>query len=190
MYAFIAAILIILICILFLPLKIEASFREKQLAVRVFLVGIPVFKLKPSLKEKKEQQPSKTPEEKVEKLEKDTRTLGEKIKHFADVFTTAVKMLRKYVSIENVSLKIDVGTGEAATTAVSTGVIWGAVYGLLGIIGSIMYINKHNVQINPVYTHAAFSFDAKCIIKSRIAYIIFIAITILRKMKSRKGKEE
>lgn len=187
MYAIIAAILIILICILFLPLKVVASYKEKKTAVRIYLGGVRVFRLK--LKEKGEK-PSKTPDEKVEKLEKDTRSLGEKIKHFADIFKTAVRLLRRYVSIHNINLKIDVGTGEAATTAVSSGVLWGAIYGLLGIIGSIVYINRHNVKINPVYTNAAFSIEGECIIKSRIAYIIFIAITILIKIKSRKGKEE
>ena len=188
MYAIIAAILIILICILYLPLKIEVSYKETRLTVRAFFAGIPVFKLNPKGKEKDSS--PRTPEEKVKKMEKDTLSFGEKIKHFADIFKTTVKLLRKYVSFDNVNLQIDVGTGEAATTAVSTGILWGAVYGLMGIIGSIMYINRHNVQINPVYARPEFSLNAKCIIKSRIAYIIFIAITILIKIKSRKGKEE
>lgn len=186
-YAIIAAILIILIGILFLPLKIEASYGEKYIPVKIFIAGIPVFKFTPK---KTQKQPDRSPNEKAVKLEKDMWTIGERIKHFADLYTTTVRLLKKYVSIDSVKLQIDVGTGDAASTAISTGVLWGAVYGLLGIIGSIMYINKHDVHINPVYEKAEFSFDGKCIIKSSIAYIIFIAITILIKIKSRKGKEE
>lgn len=187
-YAIIAAILIILICILFLPLKVEASFAEKQLLVRCFVGGIPVCRINPLQKE--EQAETAAPDKKAYEFEKNSKTLGEKIKQFAELFKTAVKLLRKYVSIDSVSIKINVGTGDASTTAVSTGILWGAVYGLLGITGSIMYIKKHDVQITPVYENTVFSFDGKCIIKSRIVYIIFIAITILMKIKSRKGKEE
>lgn len=187
-YAIIAAILIILVGILFSPLRIEASYQEKYIPVKIFIAGIPVFKLTPKKNDQKKS--DKSPNEKAVKLENDMWTFGERIKHFADLYTTTVRLFKEYVSIDSVKLQINVGTGDAASTAISTGVLWGAVYGLLGIIGSIMYINKHDVHINPVYEKAAFSLDGKCIIKSRIAYIIFIAITILIKIKSRKGKEE
>lgn len=191
MYAIITAILIILICILFLPLKVEVSYKEKKLKIVVFITGIPVCKISPDIKSKKKENPSKEDSSKrVEELEKDVLTFGEKIKHYAEIYTNTVKLLRKYVAIDKVDLKIDVGTGNAATTAIGTGILWSAAYRLISIIGSIMYINRHHVEINPIYTNTAFSLDGKCIIKSRIAYIIFIVITILMKIKSRKGKEE
>ncbi len=190
-YAIVAAILIILICILFLPLKVEAFYKEKKLKIAVFIMGIPVYKLSPDIKSKKKENTSKENSPKrVEEVEKDVLTLGERIEHYAEIYNNTVKLLRKYVAIDKVDLIIDVGTGDAATTAVGTGLLWSAAYRLISIIGSIMYINKHHVEINPIYTNTAFSLDGKCIIKSRIAYIIFIAITILMKIKSRKGKEE
>ena len=53
-----------------------------------------------------------------------------------------------------------------------------------------MYIDNHDVEITPVYNETMLSIDGECIIESRIVYIIFIAITILIKINSRKGKEE
>lgn len=191
MYAIIAAVLIILICILFLPLKVEVSYKEKKLKIVVFIMGIPVNKITPAIKSKKKESTSKENSPKrVEEVEKDVLTFGEKIEHYAEIYNNTVKLLRKYAAIDKVDLIIDVGTGDAATTAVGTGLLWSAAYRLISIIGSIMYINKHRVEINPIYTNTVFSLDGKCIIKSRIAYIIFIAITILMKIKSRKGKEE
>ena len=190
-YAIIAAVLAIVVCILFLPLKIKAYYKEKQLKIAVFILGIPIYRLNPDIKSKNKEKSSKSNSpERVEDVEKDVLTLTERIEHYAEIYSSTVKLLRKYVGIDKVELKIDIGTGDAATTAVGTGLLWSAAYRLISIIGSIMYIDNHNVQINPIYTNTAFSLDGKCIIKSKIAYIIFIAITILMKIKSRKGKEE
>ncbi len=180
-YGIIAAILIILICILFLPLKAELIYKE-QMSIRVFFSGIPVYKT--ILKGKES---SNVPEEKAKKLEKNSKKLGNKIDDFRSFYKMTVKLLRRHVSLEEIKLKVDFGTGEAATTAILTGALWGALYGLIGRIGHICYIKKHNVNITPVYNEARFSFEGKCIFKSNVAYIIFIAITILMKIKSRRS---
>ncbi len=191
MYAIVAAVLVILISVLFLPFKLEAYYKKKKIMLVAFVAGIPIYKSGHDVKSKKKKNTSEeNTSQRVKDVEKDVLTLGERIEHYAEIYNKTVKLLRKYVGIDKVYLKIDVGTGDAATTAVGTGLLWGAAYRLISIIGSIMYINKHHVEINPVYTNTAFSIDGKCIIKSRIAYIIFIAITILMKIKSRKGKEE
>lgn len=182
-YGIIAAILILLICILFLPLKAELIYKE-QMSIRVFFSGIPVYK---TVLKGKEKEPSKHPEEKAEKLEKSSKKLGDKIDDFRSFYKMTVKLLKRHVSLEEIKLKVDFGTGEAATTAVLTGVLWGALYGLIGRLGHICYIKNHNVNITPVYNEARFSFEGKCIFKSNIAYIIFIAITILMKIKSRRS---
>ena len=188
MYALILAILVILIFILFLPIEIEISVKENKLNIKAVFCGITIYKYKYKKKDKPSE--SNATEKKIAEFQKDTVLLGTRIKQYANTFKSVVELIRKYVSIAKINVKIDVGTGDAATTAISVGTLWGAIYGLLGIIGSVVYINKHNVQINPVYANSAFSAEGICIIKSRTAYIIFIVITILMKIKSRKGKEE
>lgn len=185
-YGIIAAILIILICILFLPLKAELIY-EEQMSVRVFFSGIPVYK---NILKGKRKETLKSPEEKAKKLEKNSNKLGDKIDGFRSFYKMTVKLLKRHVSLEEIRIKVNFGTGEAATTAILTGVLWGALYGLIGRLGHICYIKKHNVDITPFYNETKFSFEGKCIFKSNLAYIIFIAITILVKIKSRKGKEE
>ena len=182
-YGIIAAILIVLICILFLPLKAELVYKE-QMSIRIFFSGIPVYK---TILKGKEKETTKVPEEKAKKLEKNSKKLGEKIDDFRAFYKMTVKLLKKHVSLEKINIKVNFGTGEAASTAVLTGILWGALYGLVGRLGHICYIKKHNVDITPIYNEAKFSFEGKCIFKSSLAYIIFIAITILIKIKSRRS---
>lgn len=185
MYGVIIA-LVILIFILFLPVKAELLYKE-QARVKVYFSGIPIYRktLKKGDKDK-----NKNPEEKSQKLEKNSLKLGEKIDAVREFYKLTTKLLNRYVKLEEIAMKVELGTGDAPTTAISIGALWGVLYGLIGKIGTICEIKKHNVEINPNYNGAVFSFEGKCIIKSSIAYIIIIAITILMKIKSRKGKEE
>ena len=187
MYAIVAAVLIILIFILLAPLRVQLTFKEGKLLIKAFLFNIPVYCLKDAVEE--EDSPITT-DEKVNTYTRSTRNLSSRIKNFASVFTTAVRLIRKYVGVKKIALNVCVGTGDAAVTAISTGALWAATYVAIGAIGSVAYIDEQQVEITPNYTETVFSFDVDCIIKSRIVYIIFIMVAILIKIYSRKGKEE
>lgn len=181
-----AVILILLAFLLFGPLKAVVSYKDGKTEIKVYLFNFIVFKKgdrKASAKKKEKKPDSKQFEEK-------TKSFTKKLKEFISIYKTAVKLLKKYVTAEKFRLDITVGTGDAALTAISTGALWAAVYGMLGVIGNIVYIGKHNVQIVPDYANTVFSADGECIIKTRPVYIIIIVITILMKIKSLKGKEE
>jgi len=182
-------IIAIIVLLLFLPLRIVFSYHEKVLSTKIFILGIRVFKHSPKPKDKKDKK-KENPDETVKKAEKNVGKLGERVRHYASVSKKATTLARKYAKIKNISLRMKIGVGDAPSTAISTGIMWGQVYTLIGIIGSIMYIDNHNVEITPVYDESVLSLDGECIIESRIVYIIFIAITILIKINSRKGKEE
>ncbi len=173
--------IVILICILFLPVRAELLYK-KEGRLKVSLAGITVYR------KTIDRKTSETPNEKVEKADKEAKKLGEKIEDFKNFYKFTTKLLGKYTKLDEITIKIDFGTGDAPSTAVLIGALWGIVYGLIGRIGSICKIKKHNVVINPEFNNTVFSFEGKCIIKSSIAYIIIIAITILMKIKSRKGK--
>lgn len=182
-------IIAIIVLLLFLPLKIIFSYHEKVFSTKVFVSGVRVFKHSPKTKNKKDKKKDNA-EETVKKAEKSVGKLGERIRHYASVSKKATTLARKYAKIKSISLRMKIGAGDAPSTAISTGIMWGQVYTLIGIIGSIMYIDNHDVDVTPVYNETVLSIDGECIIKSRIVYIIFIAITILIKINSRKGKEE
>ncbi len=183
MTVILAAMLAVIILILFAPLRLSLSFKNSDFRAKIVLAGIPMYTYK-GKKDKKSI--DEAVEDRVKSLEKDTLSLGEKIKRIASISRLAAKLLGKYTSIKNFSLKLSIGTGDAASTAVSVGLSWAAIYNLLGIVGRIVSIDNHSVEISPDYSRHVFSSEGKCIIKSRIVYIIIIAITILLKIKSSK----
>ena len=181
-------IIAIIVLLLFLPLRIVFSYHEKVFSTKVFAIGVQIFKHSP--KTQKKDKKKDNAEETVKKAEKSVGKLSDKIRHYASISKKATTLARKYAKIKSITLKMKIGVGDAPSTAISTGIMWGQVYTLIGIIGSIMYIDKHDVEIAPVYNENVLSLDGECIIESRIVYIIFIAITMLIKINSRKGKEE
>ena len=183
--AIISVILIILVLLLFAPIKVRLQYENGEFKLNAFLYGVKVYTLK-----KGETDTSNSPEKKAEKFEKDTNKLSLRLSDILDLYKKVVQLLKKFVSVASIKIKIRVGTGDAATTAISTGALWAAVYNLIGIIGRIMYINNHKVEITPDYSAATFNAGGECIFKSRAVYIIIIGILILFKIKSLKGKEE
>ena len=183
--AIISGILLILILILFLSVRLELSYKEGKFRLDVFVCNIRAYSLK-----KKEKSVPESNEEKTAEFEKKTKKLSSKLKHFRDICSFAVKLLKKYVSITSLKMKVKIGTGDAAVTAISVGALWATIYSALGIVGQIMYIDKHNVEITPDYANTLFEYDGECIIKSRVVYIIIIAMLILFKIKTLKGKED
>ena len=194
MWVILSIILAILILILFAPLKLVLSFKNTDISAKLSLAGIPVY-VKKSDSAKKENKSSKknvdeTIEDKVKSIEKDALSFGEKIELLVTVFKTTAKLAGRYVTIKDLKLAISVGTGDAASTAVGTGILWAAVYNLIGIVGRIIPIDSHSVEISPDYGEENYQADGVCIFKSRVAYIIIILITILLNINPKKGKED
>lgn len=186
----ISIIILVFLLVLFLPLKVVASLKDKNATVSVKLGGITAYKVLPGKKLKNAEKPEKKTEEIVDNIKDKSQTLCEKIKFYSELSKTAVKLARKFISIEYIFVKIDIGTSDAPSTAICTGALWSIIYQILGVVGSIMYINENKVEVNPDFNEAKFSAHSECIIKSRLAYIIFIAIIIFIKIKSLKGKED
>ncbi len=166
----VASILILLLAVLLSKAEIIAEYKDKKLDCGVYLYKIRIYTLKGD-----------------GKLLKKLLSQPEK---FGELYSTAIRLIEKYVEIKTIELKILVGTSDAASTAIATGTLWASVYTLIGLIGKIAPIENHKVDIAPDYVNAVFSVDGKCIIKSRTVHIIIIVITILMKINPKKGKEE
>ncbi len=177
----ITVILVLFVLLLFAPLKFVAEYENGELRYNIYFCGIKV-----SSSKKQEKSPPKDSSEKAEKFKENVDSLSLKLSDIIKLCKTAVRLLKKYVSVKEIRLGIKVGTGDAALTAISTGALWAAVYNLIGLVGRIMYIDNHKVEITPDYQNALFEAHGKCIISSRVVYIIIIAITILLKIKSLK----
>ncbi len=168
-------VLLIFILILFIPVSAEFKIKNTDVKVSIKILGIPIKKIKTKKKEKKE--PDK------ESFEKSTKSFTQKIKDFIKLYKTTVRLTKKYVKVKNTNVEINFGTGEAATTAVSTGALWAIVCGAVSALSHITKMDKPEIKINPVFNTALFDARAGCILYSRLVYIIIIAITLLLKIK-------
>ena len=174
------AVIAIIVLLLFVPVKVEIRFKNKKTDIRVKALGIPIKRIPPA-KEIRE-----THAHTREMFEKDTKKFTQKLHDFAAAYKSAVRLTRKYVKIENVEVRINFGTGEAASTAVSTGVLWSLVCSGVSAISYVAKTNKPTIEITPHFNECFFNCDGMCIISSRLVHITIIALKILLKIKSRE----
>lgn len=174
-----AFVLILFIFILFLPVKIETGFENKNTFLEIYIGKFRVHK-----NQKKRKAEPREPQKEAGEFEKKTKSFTKKIKEFSSLCTRAARLLKKYVHLEEISLDVTLGTGDAPTTAIGTGGLWAVSYALVGAVGKIMQPEKYNVLVTPDYSETKFRAKGKCILKSRIVYIIIIAISILTKIKA------
>ena len=174
------AVLAVIVLLLFVPVKVEIHFENKKTDVKVKVFGIPLKRVTPA-KEVKESH------EQARKLfENNTKKLSQKIRDFAVIFKTTAKLTRRYAKVENISIRINFGTGDAATTAVSTGVLWSLVCGCVSAVSLVARAEKPSIEITPAFNECFFNSEGMCIISSRLVYITIIAIKILIKIKTRE----
>lgn len=179
-------IFIILICIALLPVRIYVRYNGR-LSFSVSVCGIKLGSFGRKKKTaKKDSENKESAPEKEKRFTEETASLSERITRFSDKFSAAAQLAKKYLKVDKFTVQITVGTGGAPSTAVSVGALWAAVYNIIGLLGAALYVGEPKIEITPDYNNAVFKPYAKCIISTRIVYIILIGIAIL----TRKGKEE
>lgn len=115
------------------------------------------------------QRPSKAPEEKAEGLIDQFLKYYRIARQFFEPFKRA---LRRLIKAEKLELDIRFGTEDAADTAVYTGALWAVAYNLLGLTARFVTVEKHSINIQPVFNDPSFSAAGDCIIRTNIANII------------------
>lgn len=168
-------ILAVLLIVLFIPIGIGAKYENGAFVivkVAFLAFDIPINKIigKPSAKKdaKKEEKEQK-PEEEIEKS-----IVG--LDFILSLFGKFRRFVRKGIRLKDFVLKITFGTGDAASTAVTTGLLWSLTYNLLGLIDKLMIVDKPDVNVEPLFNTATFSAVAKGIIQTTLAHIIATAI--------------
>ena len=108
---------------------------------------------------------------------------------FYDVYTKLSQYTKKYLNVDEFEVEINVGTGDAATTAISVGALWAVVYNFIGTLGMFVYIDNPKVAIVPSYNEMQFKTNARCIIYCRIVHIIFIMLFLINSKTNRRKKK-
>ena len=153
------AVLLLLTALLCVKVKISIRYNGK-LSFKFYIAG---FEVSSKLfKRKKQSSDEETLSENNEaQFAENTGKLAENAKSFAECFKTASKLTQKFLTVEKFVVQITAGTGNAPSTAISTGMLWATVYNVIGVVGNVVYIENPVVEITPDYSQAVFKSYAK-----------------------------
>ncbi|MBQ7974553.1 MAG: DUF2953 domain-containing protein [Clostridia bacterium] len=180
-------ILAFLIFLLFMPLGVGAKYENGTFVIvkiAFFSFDIPVNKLIGGKKQKKKKitEKSKKPEEEIEKS-----IVG--LDFILSLLGDFRRFVRKGISLSDFKFNLTFGTADAASTAVTTGLLYTLVYNLLGLIDKLMKVEQPEVNITPIFNEATFAITAVGIIRTTLAHIIATAIVFAYKFLKYKSQK-
>jgi len=106
----------------------------------------------------------------------DLKGLYEKLRKIIYVI---VKYLKGRVVLENLSIEIKYGSGDAGSTGIITGLIWSAVGVLDVLVTNNFAVLNRKISVQPDFTGKVLIIDANCIFTGRIVNIIIMALKVL-----------
>jgi hypothetical protein len=104
-----------------------------------------------------------------------------KIVRFYSSNIEQINIMKKYININNFSIRTRIGTGDAATTALSIGGFYAFFSFLIRHLDEYYHLKKHDLDILPYFQGPLFDLDLDCIINFKIGHIIIQALKMLTK---------
>ena len=188
-FIILAVFLIVIAILLYAPIRLKLSFFRDGVSDEIKLV-LSYLWLKIVLfdsTEKKEKKPKKDKPKKEKEpfsYEKEKARLEKYISIFEEIKEDIGRILEytggRAIVFENVKVHTEFGFSDAMHTGIFTGVINGFVYSVLGFIHHKTKLVNMDVQVQPVFDKICFFTDCQCIVKSKNAHIIIIALNVLR----------
>lgn len=180
-------ILVFLIFLLFIPLGVGAKYENGAFVIvkiAFFSFDIPINKLIGEKKQKKNKatEKQKKPEDEIEKS-----IVG--LDFVLSLLGDFRRFVRKGFSLSDFKLNLTFGTADAASTAVTTGLLYTLVYNLLGLVDKLMKVDNPEVNIKPIFNEATFAITATGIIQTTLAHIIPTAIIFAYKFFKYKSQK-
>lgn len=84
------------------------------------------------------------------------------------------RAVRKRILAEKIYLNLSFGTGDAASTGILVGSLWGAIYNVIAFVSNFIRVTEPQICINPSYDEELLDFEFECILKVSVANIISI----------------
>ena len=185
-YIIMGIIVLIAVVLLFVPVGIGVKYENGAFVivkVSFFYFNISFEKIADKLISKKE----KTETDVEKEIDRAIVDLDFVISFFGD----SRRFIRKKFTLSEFKLDVELGTAEAASTAVLTGMLYTFAYNLLALINQLVYVDKPAVNVNPRFNDATFKLVLRGIIKARIVHIIAVVfIFVFKLLKYKKYKEE
>jgi len=107
-------------------------------------------------------------------------------KKSSNIIKAVINYLRKKTVIEQIYIKLGIGTGDAAETGLAYGISWVMIGNLLSFAGSLIKIRKPMAVVVPYFDTARFGIDFNCIISLKLGHIINAGIRAIIAMFSAK----
>ena len=111
------------------------------------------------------------------------------------MYNQATMMYRKYkIGIQYINEKLvmdeiswltEVGVGDAAATAITTGFFWAIKSNIIALLIKKLELKSYHVNVFPFYGADKFNTSLDCIITLKIGYIIIAGLKILTKKLNR-----
>jgi len=122
----------------------------------------------------------------VQQFLDDLKHLERFLKHVVG-FHTIVRKFMKKVTLKDFKWSSTIGTGDAALTGSTSGLLWGIKGNTLGIIANYMNLkNEPAIYVNPDFQQMVLKTNFSCMISFRLGYAIFAGLKVIRHWK--KGK--
>ncbi len=170
-------------------IRIGVGFCDKPtMFVKILFLKlkIPPDNPKPVQEKPKKEEPEEKKSKKKQKKEKEPlpkKTVPEYIEIFTDALKEIVGKLKKYLFLEKYILKVDIGTEDAAQTAILYGATCSAASSLWSLVCSVKRRTKKpsliQTEIKPDFLSGKTDFYADIVISIRIWQILSLGMTAL-----------
>ena len=180
----IAYILIVLLS----ETKIEIKYKEKKLDLVITNCFLKI-KLSPKSNKNKDKLKKGENSEKSE-AERKIDGLKKKYSEYKEIINIFLKSMRYRIKMNKVELSLEYGTGNAATTGMLYGVIWGIVTGTYNTLSLFFNMDFPKPKIVPDFQNSKFDFAFSGIFRVRLVHIINVLIKIYFRCKKQteRGK--
>lgn len=98
---------------------------------------------------------------------------------YKDILTSVRNYLRKRIVCNDFIFHLEFGLGDAALTGIASGLVWGASYSILSIIGNHSILKNTDIKISPVFNEIKFHVKFYCIFTIRVVHIIIVFLIFL-----------
>ncbi len=166
-----AFVFVFVLALLLVPIKAVLYKKDEfDFYLKIFCFKIKI-KDRHKDKNKKTKKPSGASKKKFPfSVVKKIARLSDDIKDLAEFFS------KRCIVVDNIKLRLEFGTGDAAQTGIATGVLNTAVYGFVGIVHQNVRLKKWTVDIIPEFQEEKFELEFLCIGTTRLLHIISIGI--------------
>ena len=202
-WVILGVIILIFAALLFLPISVLIWFKD-DFRVKIKFAGFNVFHINPEKEEEKTSEKATERKVKKKKAEKKSReNIFSKLKDkygfigaVKEIMTLVrnciihIKWLFSHIKFEKIRFNLEIGTPDAAKTAVDYGKACAAVYPVLALLDGQKNVKFKKINVKSDFSRESSTFDFSLEISSRLFFMILAAFKILIEYNKFKVRNE